>query len=168
VADQLAGRRDADPAAQRTLALVPGDPGGLVVLGDEQLDAQQLLDLLDEILGGARRGPGGVDLGEDRVEGGVCGRFLRGARGGEREVGGGIAASALATSGPSRRAPMKPASCASSNVTCGHVVRAIAMAVAHADSTAAEAAAGSPLARASSVIGSIGPLSWHNRSHSKA
>ena len=39
--------------------------------------------------GRARRGAGGIDLGEHAVERGVRGRLLRGARGGEREVGGG-------------------------------------------------------------------------------
>jgi hypothetical protein len=87
VTDQLARRGDPDPAAQRTLALVAGDARGPVVTGDQQLDAQQLLDLVDQILGCARRRPRGVDLGEDLVERGVRGRFLGGACGGEGDVG---------------------------------------------------------------------------------
>src|SRR5207253_2906834 len=46
----------------------------------------ELLDLVDQVLGRARRRAGGVDLGEDRIEGGVGGRFLRDARGGDRDV----------------------------------------------------------------------------------
>jgi len=86
VADQLARRGDAHPAAQRALAAVAGDAGRLAVLGHEQLQAQQLLDLVDEIFRRADRRAGGVDLGEHAIERGDRGRLLQLCGGGQQHV----------------------------------------------------------------------------------